>query len=349
MKAALFFVVLVAGILGKSEANSAQCANFASCRECTMLSKSTGLLCSWCPYSGTCQSLLTEKCAELDIREVTKCPTPRIYDDGFSRNKMLPLSAAAYSDAPQPCLTNALSGAQLRRQITLQCDAIKNDLCSGFTAVSQADKAIIIAYRGSQGFLQLVSEGAESLLAHKVPFVAGGNVSQYFYDAFDKLWTAGMRDDFLSLKNQNPTYDLWITGHSLGGSMAAIAAGTIIHTNLFSASKTKLVTFGQPRTGDHGFSAAIDNKVSYVYRVTHADDLVPHIPPKDLEGYYHHHYEIWYNNDMSNGKPHIECIDDDGSGCSALIPVAVNIQAHLHYFNHMVSEYGKGGCVGNTI
>jgi len=273
---------------------------------------------------------------------------PRLYDESFVKTKMLPLSSAAYSDNPQPCLTNALNGATLRRQITLPCDAIKDDRCSGFTAVSQADRAIIIAFRGSQGFLQLLTEVDQTLLAPKVAFVGGGNVSKYFNDAYQILWDAGLRNDFLTLKAANPTYELWITGHSLGGSMAAIAAGTIVSTGLFSGLRTKLITFGQPRTGDHGFSEAIDRLLPSVYRITHADDLVPHVPPKDwVENYYHHQYEIWYDNDMSDGKPHREC-GDDSILCSAGIPIALNVQAHLHYFTHMVSDFGRAGCVGNV-
>jgi predicted lipase len=84
-----------------------------------------------------------------------------------------------------------------------------------------------------------------------------------------------------------------VTGHSLGGAMASIAAGTIVSTGLFSSLKTKLITFGQPRTGNHEYSAAIDRLLGVnVYRITHADDIVPHIPPKDLDGFYHHSYEV---------------------------------------------------------
>ena len=41
-------------------------------------------------------------------------------------------------------------------------------------------------------------------------------MSSYFYSAFFKLWDAGIKDDFTELAQANPTYDLYITGHSLG-------------------------------------------------------------------------------------------------------------------------------------
>ena len=47
-------------------------------------------------------------------------------------------------------------------------------------------------------------------------FSGKAKVNQYFYTAFNDLWTAGIKDDFLTLKNANPGYELWVTGHSLG-------------------------------------------------------------------------------------------------------------------------------------
>ena len=51
----------------------------------------------------------------------------------------------------------------------------------------------------------------------KVPFPGGGNVSHYFYNAFLTVWNGGVKDDFNIFKNRYPNYEIWITGHSLGG------------------------------------------------------------------------------------------------------------------------------------
>ena len=76
------------------------------------------------------------------------------------------------------------------------------------------------------------------------------------------LWDAGMKNDFLTLKNANPGYQVWVTGHSLGGAMAAVAASEIVHYGYTSASNLKLYTFGQPRTGDTIFAQKHDSIVS---------------------------------------------------------------------------------------
>jgi hypothetical protein len=112
-------------------------------------------------------------------------------------------------------LTNALGGAQLKRQLTVHCDESQKDTCSAFTAVSNSDQAIIVSFRGTSGNWQLVLEGVDSIFKAKKPFVGGGNVDAYFYDAFYSLWNAGMRDDLLTLKAANPNYQLWVRTYSL--------------------------------------------------------------------------------------------------------------------------------------
>lgn len=92
-------------------------------------------------------------------------------------------------------------------------------------------------------------------------WIAGGKVSKYFGDAFTTLWNQGMKDDFLKLRNANPTYEVWVTGHSLGGAMASLAASYIVASGVVPSTDVKLVTFGQPRTGNKDFAHAHDGQV----------------------------------------------------------------------------------------
>lgn len=49
---------------------------------------------------------------------------------------------------------------------------------------------------------------------------------------------------------------LQLTGHSLGGSMSAIAAHEIAANSLFDDCQIITVTFGEPRTGDMAFAVS---------------------------------------------------------------------------------------------
>lgn len=69
----------------------------------------------------------------------------------------------------------------------------------------------------------------------------------------------------------------------------------------FTNTFLTMYTFGSPRTGNQIF-------VNYLYnllgngayqRVTHYNDVVPHLPPKVL-GFVHAGDEIWYMNDTGD-------------------------------------------------
>ena len=122
-----------------------------------------------------------------------------------------------------------------------------------------------------------------------------------------------------------------ITGHSLGGSLATLAALDLATNPVCgrpSASASTLATYGMPRTGNPafvaGFEAAMRAANRTVWRVTHSGDVVPTSIPRSLvvDGvtyrYRHTSREVWFSEDS---KDHSVC---DGSGedpsCSANVP-----------------------------
>ncbi|KHN85682.1 Lipase -like protein [Toxocara canis] len=285
----------------------------------------------------------------LRLSDKAHCPVDKkpefCYNDTFARSIMLPLSSAAYSTTPQRCLANAIRGTQLKRQITVPCsEKSKSDYCSGFTAISHADKAISISFRGTVTSWQLLLEGVETVFGTRIRMPAGGMVSSYFYKAFFAIWDAGMMSDLAELIANNDGYELWITGHSLGGAIATIAANWIAFEKIVPATKIKLITFGEPRVGDYEYASIHDSMLPYSYRVTHKADLVPHLPMKHLNGYRHHGDEVWYNNDMTNGSEYQQCRMHETDGCSNSKMIDTSISDHLHYFGIHISGYGMRGC-----
>uniref|UniRef100_A0AC34F2J2 Fungal lipase-like domain-containing protein n=1 Tax=Panagrolaimus sp. ES5 TaxID=591445 RepID=A0AC34F2J2_9BILA len=259
---------------------------------------------------------------------------------------MMPMAAAAYSDSPSLCIQSVFSNASLFRQLTIDCDVFGDDHCSGFTALSHSDQAIIVSFRGTKGFIKLVTESVEAVFTKKVTFLTGGQVSDYFFEGFHNVWSNGMKDDISTLKNRYPSYDIWVVGHSLGGAMASLAAATIVKSGVKPASNVYLYTFGQPRTGDKAFAHAHDALGMTQYRITHHRDIVAHFPPKNFEGYYHHEAEVWYTNKMRVGDNFIECDNDDESNdCSDSEFITLSVDDNAHYFERDVSEYGGDGCV----
>lgn len=83
------------------------------------------------------------------------------------------------------------------------------------------------------------------------------------------------------------TRPVWVTGHSLGGSIAALLVATLYHRGYRNVSA---ITFGQPKFTDaHGAG-----KLAHlnILRVVHEEDPIPLLPPVELGvqglAVYHH-------------------------------------------------------------
>ena len=84
--------------------------------------------------------------------------------------------------------------------------------------------------------------------------------------------------EFWRKKNNGiPLPPLLITGHSLGGALATMAAASLLENGFTVAG---LYTFGQPRVGDRAFIRQLDeNLANKVFRFINNNDVVPHVPP----------------------------------------------------------------------
>lgn len=99
-----------------------------------------------------------------------------------------------------------------------------------------------------QGFARALEEVREPML-NAVAELSGGGVTQTF-----------------------------ITGHSLGGALAVLAASVLQSQG--TRRIAAVYTFGQPRVGDSRFSMAFDAKLGTVtFRYVNDRDIVPHLPP----------------------------------------------------------------------
>ena len=101
---------------------------------------------------------------------------------------------------------------------------------------------------------------------------------------------------------EKPMTTLYLTGHSLGGAMAALMAVMLSvepeYKKLFAQSFKGACTYGAPMVGSPQFANACAentflhrNVVRYVYR----KDLVPHLPPSESDAFQHFGREFRYD------------------------------------------------------
>jgi predicted lipase len=70
-----------------------------------------------------------------------------------------------------------------------------------------------------------------------------------------------------------------ITGHSLGGALAVMAAA---YLQKVYETVDQLYTMGQPRVGNDKFAEFMTTFIPNTYRIVHYADQVPHVPQSIL-------------------------------------------------------------------
>lgn len=109
------------------------------------------------------------------------------------------------------------------------------------------------------------------------PF-SGAKVHAGFLKAWRQLHGNGLLSAVNDVQMENPGYRLVITGHSLGGSVAALMAAFIVSSSAAQEQHPLLYTFGQPRVGDSKFAEVYRTFLPDSKRIVHNHDIIPHYP-----------------------------------------------------------------------
>lgn len=206
-----------------------------------------------------------------------------------------------------------------------------------YVSVDQRREEIVVAIRGSSNLRNFLTDAAFPYVP--CPYGVGCLV----HVGFDVAWKEVMDaiDEAVNTAlQQNPNYDIVITGHSLGGAVATLVA-THFRSNGCAVAE---FTYGSPRVGNIIFAQYASSQNGTTYRVTHESDPVPRLPPL-LLGYRHLSPEYWlHNGESTQNDYHISDIEK----CNGYINLACNsgtlgldIRAHSHYLVPM-SSCGAG-------
>ncbi|KAH7115385.1 Alpha/Beta hydrolase protein [Dactylonectria estremocensis] len=200
---------------------------------------------------------------------------------------------------------------------------------TGFVATDHTNNLTIVSFRGSASIRSWLSD----FIFPRIPVdICSGCTAHWGFwtswvDARDRVLQA-----IRTAAARNPGFRITITGHSLGGAIASLAAAEL-RNNGYNVA---LYTFGAPRFGDDALSTYITNQAGGNYRVTHYNDPVPRVPPM-LVGYAHISPEYYVSTpDLAPVTtadirvcPGIKNADCNGAW---IIP---DILAHIQYFDIM--------------
>ncbi|WP_165220558.1 lipase family protein [Aquisphaera insulae] len=215
-------------------------------------------------------------------------PSPLVLDPtkpGDPRNALFLAEACslAYFD-------EAEAASAFRDELGLEARLISADNTQVY--VGQNDGAIVVAFRGSQapttldGLKDWLLTNANNYLI--IPegrigtdFAAAGVGARFhrgFMGALAEIW-----DPLLAAvqgavdAKERP---LWVTGHSLGGALALMAAWRLERSFL---SVHEVVTFGAPMIGNPAASKAFEDQFAgRIFRYVNLEDPVPLLPSVSL-------------------------------------------------------------------
>eukprot|EP00697_Spironema_sp_BW2_P002404 gnl/Spiro4/13210_TR7008_c0_g1_i2.p1 gnl/Spiro4/13210_TR7008_c0_g1~~gnl/Spiro4/13210_TR7008_c0_g1_i2.p1 ORF type:complete len:423 (+),score=52.59 gnl/Spiro4/13210_TR7008_c0_g1_i2:29-1270(+) len=282
----LWKVVLL--ILAVDLAFAVNCDTYGHCNTCA--GQGSWLAsCRWCPRENGCHatgSLFNPCHAYENIIDKTKCipePTPPNTFSLAVAHEMLLYAKAAYSDDPSRSGFLPTTFTMVGKPFSFPLP--HNQSSFAYIGHDLSQKRVVLAYRGTPGAGRQFYDEVENSGGFQWPGIAAGVlVNKYFLGA-----AAGLANllyvPFATALSQCVGCEVWITGHSLGGAMAAISAFDLVHTGKIpSSTHVKVYTFGQPRTGNFLWATLYDQLIPDTYRIVNAGDFVPHVPTCAIDG-----------------------------------------------------------------
>lgn len=158
--------------------------------------------------------------------------------------------------------------------------------------VGENDESIVVAFRGSEspdsidGFKDWLLTNANNFLVLPegrigTDFAAAGVGARFhkgFLEALEEIWPP-----FLSAvekAHQAKERPVWVTGHSLGGSLALLAAWRLLQSFI---PVHEVYTFGAPMIGNKAAAEAFEREFpNKIFRYVNDLDIVPLLPTVSL-------------------------------------------------------------------
>ncbi|WOL17826.1 hypothetical protein Cni_G26619 [Canna indica] len=223
-----------------------------------------------------------------------------------------------------------------------------------FVGVDPYLKSIIIAFRGTQEYSlrNWIEDLFWKQLDLNYPGMPDAMVHHGFYSAYHNTTLRhGILNAVHRAIEMYGNIQVLVTGHSMGGALASFCALDLAVNH--GMKDIQLITFGQPRIGNAAFVHYFIKHVPHTVRVTHANDIVPHLPPYysyfQWKTYHHFPTEVWLQEIEAEGVMHTDEKICDNSGedpsCSRSVP-GNSIADHLKYYGIELKADSWGSSLG---
>lgn len=173
------------------------------------------------------------------------------------------------------------------------------DVCA-FIATS--DRCHILVFRGTKTPQDWMTDAMCTPIGFESVFNGAPPIGE-IHSGFGRCLAEGLQRIILPLSHRDRTRPLLITGHSLGGALAALSSACFSVLNCPIPPVSTIYTFGQPRIGLRNFCDDFKRRLQgKLVRFVNKQDIVPRVP-----------FRIWDYSDEgkmihfdSSGKPLLE-------------------------------------------
>jgi len=194
-------------------------------------------------------------------------------------------SATAVEDSTQKTLrdTGFNLNQRLKQAVKL---SRKIPVFYGFALTSAHGN--ILAFRGTSRQREIILDAL--VFQSDYPTTGYGKVHAGFLDIYQSL----AQQVQAAAKTFNPNLPCYITGHSLGGALATLAALDLALKFPKLNRRIQLYTYASPRVGTPDFATQHSQLLPNCYRVVNLGDAVPLTPPFEVYGNrYSHVGQMW--------------------------------------------------------
>lgn len=191
---------------------------------------------------------------------------------------------------------------------------------------------IYVVFRGTDTIDEWIQDAKFAQVSYS--FISDGGLTE---QGFTEIY-ATLNQEILStlsgLIAGNPNAKIFITGHSLGGALAVLAAPEIANQSGFP--QPTLYTFAGPRAGNPHFAeTTYDSRLNTSWRVVNTNDLVPFLPKEIVVVFennqpkYYYYEHVNAEEDVTFGNPVTNPTDVSG--------IEFN-HAMCNYYNTLCAE-----------
>ncbi|KAL8841755.1 MAG: hypothetical protein Q9170_000788 [Blastenia crenularia] len=214
---------------------------------------------------------------------------------------------------------------------------------TGYIAIDTRNKMIVLAIRGSVSHANWRADW--DMIRVRIGFCHDCRVHRGFKNSWEEVKDAVMTNMKKAVQ-LHPDYRIVVTGHSLGGAVATLAAAELRRIDKHFLQATELYTFGSPRLANKEAAEWLSQQSRFSWRITNGDDIVPRLPPRAI-GYHHTLPEYWIHHNADSPKPEdLEWAAREDSSWGNEGEIIPKRSSHSHYFGKISACTSDGDRIG---